>query len=172
MVRVETASHKDGEAHYSMSLPDLRDVQAQVPSLRPTAAWIEWSAFVAAGDEPQRYTATMASSELPAAIGVQPALGRWFTPEECRMGAEYVPLVLGDKVWREAFHADPKILGTTLRVNGRKRTVVGVMPVGFRFPEASDYFVPLAMNDTAARARALARAGAGRAERAREPALA
>jgi predicted permease len=149
MVRVETASHKDGEAHYSMSLPDLRDVQAQVPSLRPTAAWIEWSAFVAAGDEPQRYTATMASSELPAAIGVQPALGRWFTPEECRMGAEYVPLVLGDKVWREAFHADPKVLGTTVRVNGRKRTVVGVMPVGFRFPEASDYFVPLAMNDTA-----------------------
>jgi putative ABC transport system permease protein len=46
------------------------------------------------------------------------------------------------------FHADPRILGSTVRVNGRKRTVVGVMPVGFRFPETSDVFTPLQMNDS------------------------
>jgi putative ABC transport system permease protein len=79
---------------------------------------------------------------------VRPALGRWFTQSECRVGAAFGPVVLSDKVWREAFHADPKILDSTLRVNGRVRTVVGVMPVGFRYPETSDYFAPLAMNDT------------------------
>jgi putative ABC transport system permease protein len=148
MVRVEAVAHHDGESHFSMSMPDVRDVQARVPSLQPVAAWNEWSAFVAAGDEPQRYDATMASSELPAALGVSPALGRWFTPQECRVGAAFGSVVIGDRVWREGFHADPNILGKTLRVNGRVRTVVGVMPVGFRFPETSDYFVPLAMNDS------------------------
>jgi putative ABC transport system permease protein len=149
MVRVEAAVHHEGNGHFSMSLPDLRDVQAHVPSLQTTAAWTGWNAFVAAGDEPQRYEATMASSELPAALGVSPALGRWFTPAECRMGAALGPVVLSDKVWREAFHANPTILDSTLHVNGRVRNVVGVMPVGFRFPEASDYFVPLPMNDSA-----------------------
>jgi putative ABC transport system permease protein len=148
MVRVESVVHHDGVSHFSMSMPDLKDVQAHVSSLKAAAAWLEWNAFVAAGDEPQRYQATMATSELPAALGVSPALGRWFTPSECRVGAAWGPVVLSDRVWRESFHADPKILGSVLSVNGRKRTVVGVMPVGFRYPESSDYFVPLATNDS------------------------
>jgi putative ABC transport system permease protein len=148
MVRVEAVSRRDGDRHMSMSMPDLRDVQARVPSLAATGAWYEWNAFVAAGDEPQRYHATMGSARLLEVLGVRPALGRWFTAEECREGPALVPVVLGGKLWREVFHADPNILGSTLRVNGRVRTVVGVMPVGFRFPEASDVFTPLPMDDT------------------------
>jgi len=40
------------------------------------------------------------------------------------------------------------VLGKTVRMNGRVRTVVGVMPAGFRFPETADYYVPLSTNDT------------------------
>jgi hypothetical protein len=40
------------------------------------------------------------------------------------------------------------VIDSTLRVNARVRTIVGVMPPGFRFPEASDVFLPLATNDT------------------------
>src|SRR5499427_3973066 len=144
MVRVKAHSPRDKNS-FSMSLPDTRDVMARVSSLRATSAWQEFSAFFAAGDEPRRYQGTLASSGLPEALGVAPQLGRWFTPDECRMGASYVPVVLGGKLWREAFHADPHILGTTLSVNGRPRAVVGVMPESFRFPETSDVFVPLAM---------------------------
>ena len=147
MVRVKAHSPREKNS-FSMSLPDTRDVMARVSSLRATSAWQEFSAFFAAGDEPRRYQGTLASSGLPEALGVAPQQGRWFTPDECRMGASYVPVVLGGKLWREAFHADPHILGTTLSVNGRPRTVVGVMPESFRFPETSDVFVPLAMNDT------------------------
>ena len=148
MVRVEALSHGDGGAQLSMSMPDLRDVQERVPSLAATSAWVEWNAIVADGEEPQRYHAILGSSDLPEALGVRPALGRWFTRDECRDSLALVPLVLSDKLWREVFHADPRILGSTVRVNGRKRTVVGVMPVGFRFPETSDVFTPLQMNDS------------------------
>jgi len=147
MVRVKAQSPRERSA-FSMSVPDTRDVMERVSSLRATSAWNEFSAFLAAGDEPQRYQGTLATSGLAEALGVTPQIGRWFTPEECRMGAAYVPVVLGGKLWREAFHADSKILGATLRVNGRARTVVGVMPESFRFPETSDVFAPLAMNDT------------------------
>ncbi|HXS83324.1 MAG TPA: ABC transporter permease [Methylomirabilota bacterium] len=146
MVRVEAF---ESGFYNSMSLLDLKDVRERVQSLTATSALYEWSAFVAAGDEPQRYQAIAASPSLPEALGTRPALGRWFTQDECRVGApSWGSVVLSDKLWREAFHADPHILGTTLRVNGRVRTVVGVMPVGFRYPEQSDVFSPLPMNDS------------------------
>jgi putative ABC transport system permease protein len=148
MVRVEALSHREGGGQMSMSMPDLRDVQERVPSLKATSAWYESNAFVAAGDEPQRYHATVGSPDLPEALGTRPALGRWFTRDECRDSLTLVPVVLSDKIWREVFHADPHILDSTVRVNGRKRAVVGVMPVGFRFPEVSDVFTPMDMVDS------------------------
>src|SRR5262249_19593688 len=134
MVRVKAQSPREKSA-FSMSIPDVRDVMTRVPSLRATSVWDEVNAVFAAGDEPRRYVGTRPSSGLREALGVPPQLGRWFTPDECRVGAEYGPVVLGGKLWREAFRADPHILGTKLVVNGRPRTVVGVMPESFRFPE-------------------------------------
>src|SRR6185503_15960999 len=93
MVRVEALSHGDGDAQLSMSMPDVRDVQERVPSLAATSAWYEWNAFVAAGEESQRYHAIMGSSDLPEALGVRPALGRWFTRDECRDSLALVPVV-------------------------------------------------------------------------------
>jgi len=75
-------------------------------------------------------------------------MGRWFTPEECTEGPCYVPVVLGDLAWKGQFASDPNVIGHTVRINGRVRTIVGVMPPGFRFPEDADYYVPLATNDT------------------------
>jgi len=147
MVRVKIQSPREKNP-ITMSMADTRDVMDHVSSLRATSAWDEVSAFFAAGDEPQRYQGTLATSGLATALGITPQKGRWFTPEECRVGAAYVPVVLSGKLWREAFHSDPHILGRTLHVNGRPRTVVGVMPESFRFPETSDVFMPMATNDT------------------------
>ena len=147
MVRVKIQSPREKNP-ITMSMADTRDVMDHVSSLRATSAWDEVSAFFAAGDEPQRYQGTLATYGLAAALGITPQKGRWFTPEECRVGAAYVPVVLSGKLWREAFHSDPHILGRTLHVNGRPRTVVGVMPESFRFPETSDVFMPMATNDT------------------------
>jgi putative ABC transport system permease protein len=148
ILKVEALNRRQPGEPFEMSLPDLRDVIASARTLRGVAGWTGWSAFVTAGDEPQRYPATMAGAGLTEALGVQPLLGRWFTLEECRQAAQYGPVVLGYRAWQEQFRGDRGVLGRTLHMNGRVRTVVGVMREGFRFPEASEYFVPLAMDDT------------------------
>ena len=67
-------------------------------------------------------------------LGVQPLLGRTFTKEEGEANGPKVVL-LSEGLWREAFHANRNIVGQTVRVNNQARTVVGVMPASFRFPE-------------------------------------
>jgi predicted permease len=72
------------------------------------------------------------SWDLFPLLGVQPALGRGFRPEEERAGSLVV--VLSDRLWRSRFGADPAILGRRVRINGGLYSVVGVAPAGFHFP--------------------------------------
>ena len=148
IVKIQTLNVRQPGEPFEMSLPDLRDVSERSHTLRSVAGWTGWSAFVTVGDEPQRYQATMAGIGLPEVLGVRPLLGRWFMPEECRQGPQFDCVVLGYRAWQEQFHGDRNVLGRTLHMNGRVRTVVGVMREGFRFPETSEFFVPLTMDDT------------------------
>ncbi|MGB8261699.1 MAG: ABC transporter permease [Terracidiphilus sp.] len=66
-------------------------------------------------------------------LGVAPAMGRWFTDEECQPGREHVALI-GDDVWRKLFAADPAIVGKTVAIKGESYTIAGVMPASFSFP--------------------------------------
>jgi predicted permease len=78
-----------------------------------------------------------ATSGFFPALGVAPALGRFYTSEEERAGHEHV-VVLSDRVWRERFSADPAIPGRAIELNGFNYTVTGVMPPGFSFPHAEE----------------------------------
>ena len=75
------------------------------------------------------------SPNLFSMLGVRPLLGRTFTAQEGDANGPKVVL-LSEGLWREAFHANPAIVGETIRVNNQARTVVGVMPAAFRFPES------------------------------------
>jgi len=148
IVQVEGVDTRRGEGGQNMSLQDAADVGARVSAFSSTGVWYESQAYLTIGDEPMRFAATVGSEGLAPTLGVTPTLGRWFRPDECRTGGNLGAVVLAYHVWRDRFGSDPAILGRALRVNGRERSVVGVMPEGFRFPETSDFFLPLAMNDT------------------------
>ncbi|MEO7066006.1 MAG: ADOP family duplicated permease [Rhodanobacter sp.] len=66
-------------------------------------------------------------------LGVKPLLGRGFLPADDVSGATRVVL-LSEAIWRHVFHADPHIVGRSVRVNGQWDTVVGVLPATFGFP--------------------------------------
>jgi len=87
--------------------------------------------------EPKRLNGLRASAGFFEAIGAKPALGRGFYPEEDKPGNGFVA-VLGDRLWRESFGADPGVVGKAMTLNGRAYTIVGVMPPGFDFPRAQD----------------------------------
>jgi hypothetical protein len=66
-------------------------------------------------------------------IGVQPALGRGFSPEEDQPGKDLV-VILSHRMWVRRFASDPAVIRRTLRVNGENLTVIGVLPPGFDAP--------------------------------------
>ncbi len=73
------------------------------------------------------------STELFSALGVRPALGRDFLPQEGEPGGRPVAL-LSDGFWRGRFGADNNVLGRAITLNGESYTVVGVLPHGFEIP--------------------------------------
>src|SRR5580658_2197687 len=97
---------------------------------------------------PARISATSVTGNLFSVLGVTPALGRSFLPDEERPGSAPV-CILSDGLWRRRFGSDPKILGKALTLNGEIWTVVGVMPAGFRFPQSVDLWVPAMVRSTA-----------------------
>lgn len=90
------------------------------------------SVNLAASDAPENVAAARVGWEYFAVLGAAPALGRVFREDEDRPGQDNV-VVLSDQLWRSRFGADPGIIGREIRVDGRPRTVIGVMSRGLDF---------------------------------------
>lgn len=74
---------------------------------------------------------------------VPPLLGRGFLLEEYGSGRQRVVMV-SHHLWRHRFGGDPRIIGSTMRLNGQAFTVIGIMPETFNFPSGIDIWVPKA----------------------------
>ena len=86
------------------------------------------------------------SADTFGALGVQPALGRVYTPEEDFRGADAV-IVLSHEFWRRRLAARPDVLGLTLTTDRGPRTVVGVMPPAFTVVgQTFDFMVPFGLS--------------------------
>lgn len=83
-------------------------------------------------DEAERVRGEVAGGRYFSTLGVQPSLGRPFLAEEDQAPGGSPVAVLSHALWTQRFHADPAVLGQSLRVDGRPYTIVGVMPEGFR----------------------------------------
>src|SRR4029077_14429207 len=77
-------------------------------------------------------------------LGLRPRLGRTFTPEEDSEGGP-AGLIVRDGFWRNNLDGRPNVLGSTIVVDGKSRTVIGVMPKSFRHPYRASIWLPLAM---------------------------
>jgi len=99
--------------------------------------------------ETERLAVGSVSVDLFATLGVAPALGRAFTPGDDREGGAPV-VVLSDGFWRRRFGSDPQVIGRALTIESldwpytpQRRTVIGIMPPGFRFLGDVDLWMPL-----------------------------
>jgi predicted permease len=137
--------------HYS----DLRELNRSFSDLAG------WNAYYRAGDsqltgigESERLTSVPVTENFFALLGVQPAIGRSFTTEECH-GKYYAPpaMLMSYSFWRRRFASDPNTVGRKLLLNNQPVTVVGVLPAPFDFASVFapgtpiDIFVPWPLND-------------------------
>lgn len=132
-----------------ISVHDLvvfRDRQAVFESFGP----INTLAVNLSGDgaPPERFRGGALGVGVLKALRVKPAVGRLFRDGEDRPGADPVVL-LGYDVWQQRFGGSEGAVGRTVRVNGVPRTVVGVMPAGFGFPNLEQLWIPLELNPLA-----------------------
>lgn len=93
----------------------------------------EMAAFDLSGSGaiPERYWGGIVASNYFRFLGVQPVLGRGFTPQDDRAYGSAPEVVIGYDLWHSRFHGDPSIVGRTIQVNRHPLTVVGIAPKGF-----------------------------------------
>ena len=122
---------------------DYEDLKAAQKSFSMMAGYLSGSTInVTYKNTPQRYTGGYVTEDLFKIVGVAPVMGRDFTAEDNKPGAEKT-LILGDEIWRRDFAADPNIIGQSVRVNGKAATIIGIMPAGFKFPFSEELWTPL-----------------------------
>lgn len=125
-----------------VAYPDFLDWQQQTKVFAELAAY-QLAAFNLTGaDEPERVPGLRVTANFFRTLGVKPALGRDFLPEEDTPGGSAV-LLLSHRLWERRFGADPAVVGRTVPVNGRGHVVVGVLPPRVVAYEEAQAFVPL-----------------------------
>ena len=97
-----------------------------------------------------RLTGFRITSGFLETLGVQPLLGRRFTPGDDRTGAPPV-VILSYTAWQQKFGGDRQVIGQALTVDGASGTVIGVLPRNFRFIFSPEMLAPLAIDTTASR---------------------
>jgi putative ABC transport system permease protein len=116
-----------------VSPPEFVDYETRARSFEKLGAFGYTNFNLAGEDKPERISgATVTAGVLPL-LGVSPIKGRFFEPEECTLGRDDV-VIISARLWQRRFDSDPQIIGTKVLLNGKRFTVVGVMPASFDFP--------------------------------------
>jgi putative ABC transport system permease protein len=140
------ADAKDPARRTILSAPNYKDFSQGVQAFERTGIW-EYLNFNFSGDgEAERALGLRVSASTFQMLGVAPALGRTFTPEEDAPGHDVAIISYG--LWQRRFGGRAEIVGRTTRINAKPYEIVGVMPASFRFPVATvAVWTPIAFNE-------------------------
>ena len=118
----------------------------QNQTFQSLGVWVTGTANVTGLAEPEQVRTVAMTDGVFEALGVPPAVGRWFSQvDEVPNGPERAMLSYG--YWQRRFGGDPAVIGRNIVVDSRPREIVGVMPRGFRFVDADfDVATPLAFD--------------------------
>ena len=124
---------RGGPAQEWFSPAEIDDWRAQNTVFSQFSALNNWAPTLTGGDEPQSLVGAAVSYDMFNLLGIAPARGRSFLPEEDQPKAANVA-ILSDELWRTRFNSDPNMVGKSISLNQEAYQVVGVMPAGFQFP--------------------------------------
>jgi len=122
---------------------DYDEIVKNQKSFEYTAGYFSGSTVnVTYNGVPRRYTGAYTTQDFFRILGVTPVLGRDFTAADNTPGAEKVTII-GNALWKRDFGSNPNIIGTSIRINGKPATIIGVMPPGVAFPINEELWIPL-----------------------------
>jgi putative ABC transport system permease protein len=124
---------KRGQDRRVVSYPNFDDWRAQQTSFERFAGFDYAGATLTGAGAPEQLRGASVTADLFPLLGARPLLGRWFSEQEARAN-DGAAVVVSESLWRRRFGADANLVGRAITLDGRSRTVVGIMPAGFRFP--------------------------------------
>jgi len=135
LLKIRGFGKKDGTIS-NLSPADFLDFARDAKTLEQVGANGFVGLFTIGGGigEPERVGGVNVTAGFFPTLGVQPALGRLFRPEDDTPSAE-MTVLLSDGFWRRRFGADPGIVGKAISLNARPATVIGVLPASYRHLE-------------------------------------
>jgi predicted permease len=141
---------KDRNVHGTDSLfswPEYQGYRDGNHVLSGLAAYEPFLDVTLGGNRPQRLLGQLTSCNYFEVLNEPPVLGRAFLASDCAAPREGAVAVLSDNLWRNAFAADPAIVGRKIVLNRQPFTVIGVAPAGFQGtePVASAFWAPVTM---------------------------
>jgi putative ABC transport system permease protein len=132
----DSANEDRLQGRNQLSATDVADFRAQTSSFEDIATYTGWNPLMSGGTEAERIPAIQVGDGFFKVMRGAPILGRVFTPEEQAEGKDFV-IVLGHGLWQRRFNSDPNVVNTTVLLNGRPYTIVGVMGADFNpLPES------------------------------------
>src|SRR5216683_5771157 len=142
------ANKQKGIAETGCSYPNFEEWRAQNHVFSELAGILAHQLTLTGHGEPFVVNTSVVTPELFALLDVKPLAGRIFFPQDGKQGAAPVALVSED-LWRGRFGADPKITGTSINLDKRPFTVIGIIPAAFRTPlfnTKQEVWIPLAQD--------------------------
>jgi predicted permease len=144
LVTVYNSYPKAGIDRASSSLTSYYERRGIIPAFASVSAFRSDHANLGEGGSISHEELFRITPDFFATLGVRPIAGRTFNEDEMTNQTANVA-VLTDSYWRRHFNADPRALGQEVRVNGVAKTIVGILPQGFRFLSSNaQIFLPLA----------------------------
>jgi putative ABC transport system permease protein len=138
---------KPNFAQGSISYPNFVDWQRDSQSFSSMAAYRQMGGVtLSANGEPEVIMGEMVSAGFFELLGVQPMLGRAFSSDEDRLGANPT-VMISEGLWKRKFGSDPQVVGKSIILDGKGRTIIGIIPATFRLKmwnfENSEIYTPV-----------------------------
>jgi putative ABC transport system permease protein len=146
LVVLDENAPKQGIKSFAVSYPNFVDWRAQNHVFEDIGIYMPGTYSLVGGGEPEQIRGARVSHGMFELLGVAPILGRTISEEEDRPETNNAVLI-SHGLWQRRFGAAGNVVGQTLIVNGKPRTIVGVMPPGFKFPETAEIWAPMALNE-------------------------
>jgi predicted permease len=144
LVTVFNTYPKAGVERDGSSLTNYYERRGNIPAFASLAIYRFGTATIGEAGATEREQITRVSPDFFSTLGAGPALGRAFTEEETTYRTDGAA-ILTDAYWRQRLHADPQAIGRQIRVDGVPKTVIGILPPGFRFLSSeARLYLPLA----------------------------
>ena len=134
-----------------MSFPNFQDYRRQNSVFTDLAAWFATPLTWSGGAEPRQVQSYVVSANYFSVLGLTPAAGRFFLPDEDSKPNSNTVAVISNALWTNKFGSDPKVVGSSMILNAVPYTIIGVAPRGFKgtitLAASEQVWVPVSMKD-------------------------